>query len=141
MKIRGIDSRRSDVPEISRKMQQEILNILSGCRNAQEMLSMSNEINGIKNRYMANIRKLKNEEFILNIKPTRRLEHYKVENLQKAAIRSVRSQGIHENPGQRMAVIVKDGKRKIIAESSEDIPDYRFYEKYIERAFEPFQQL
>ncbi|MHB8361302.1 MAG: type B DNA-directed DNA polymerase [Thermoplasmataceae archaeon] len=141
MKIRGIDSRRSDVPEISRKMQQEILNALSKCRNAQEILSVSNEINGIKNRYMANIRKLKKEEFILNIKPTRRLEHYKVENIQKAAIRSARSQGIRENPGQRMAVIVKDGKRKIIAESSEDVPDYRFYEKYIERAYEPFQHL
>ena len=54
-----------------------------------------------------------------------------MENLQKAAIRSMRLSGMDENPGQRMEVIVKDGKRHIIGENPDDIPDYHFYEKYI----------
>ena len=141
MKVRGIDLRRSDVPDISRKMQRELLGILSDCKNIHEIGEASEKLYQIRNRYISKIRKMGKEDFILNLKPTRRLEDYRVENIQKAAIRSMRLSGMDENPGQRMEVLVKDGKRHIIAENPEDIPDYNFYEKYIHRAFEPFQYI
>ena len=141
MKVRGIDLRRSDVPDISRKMQRELLGILSHCKTIHEIGDASEKLYHIRNRYISKLRKMEKEDFTINLKTTRRLENYKVENLQKAAIRSMRLSGMDENPGQRMEVIVKDGKRYIIGENPDDIPDYHFYEKYIHRAFEPFQYL
>jgi DNA polymerase I len=141
MKVRGIDLRRSDVPDISRKMQRELLGILSDCKSISEIGEVSEKLYHIRDRYISKIRRMGKEDFILNLKPTRRLEDYRVENIQKAAIRSMRISGMDENPGQRMEVVIKDGKRHIIAENPEDIPDYKFYEKYIHRAFEPFQYI
>ena len=140
-KVRGIDLRRSDVPEISRKMQRELLEILSQCKTISEIGEASGRITHVRDRYKSKLRLMEKDDFTLNIKPSRRLEDYRVENIQKAAIRSVRNMGLDENPGQRLEIIVKDGKRNIIAETGDDNPDYSFYEKYINRAFEPFQYL
>ncbi|AKA48171.1 hypothetical protein IX51_02600 [uncultured archaeon] len=141
-KIRGIELRRKDVPEISRKFQLEALKIFEGCESVSDIGSKYLELQSLENRYLKTMHEFPREYFCINMKITRRPEDYKVRNMQKIALEDLRRQGIEVSPGERIPMVVTDRKRGIIdMEGNYEGIDADFYRHHLYRAFECFDFL
>lgn len=141
-KLRGIELRRSDVPEISRKFQMEALEIFEDCENAYDIGGRYGELVDLEKKYLESMHRFPHRDFLINIKITRRQEDYRVMNLQKTALRKLARRGVEVNPGQRIPIVVSDSKRKIVELEGEEMDiDKEFYRKQLYRAFESFDFL
>lgn len=111
-KIRGIEMRRSDFPEICKKMQGEIMNLYSVVKSISDFPLVYREATRIYNRYTENIisGNVTDEELLISFVMTRFPEYYSVNSIRKMAS-SKSSDGM---PGDRLNFFVKDEKRGIV---------------------------
>lgn len=141
-KIRGIELRRKDVPEISRRFQLEALEIFKDCRTASDIGGKYVKLQKLEDRYLDMMHELPREYFYINMKVTKRPEDYRVRNLQKIALEHLRSQGIEVNPGERIPLVVTDKKRGVLdMDDRYEGIDADFYRHQLYRAFECFDYL
>lgn len=142
-KVRGIEMRRSDVPEIARKFQVEALRIFEDCRNAGDIGKKYSELEELENMYIRNLHRFPRSDLVINMKVTRRPEEYRVRNMQKLALEKLGRRGTEVNPGQRIPIVVTDRKRGMLdLDMDGDLGfDAEFYRKQLYRAFECFDFL
>lgn len=141
-KLRGIELRRKDVPEISRRFQLEALEILRDCHGTSDIAEKYGELKELEDSYIRRIHEFPREYFLINMKVTKRREDYRVRNMQKIALEDLRKQGIEVNPGERVPLIVTDRKMEVLDfDDRYDGIDAEFYRHQLYRAFECFDFL
>ena len=141
-KVRGIEIRRSDSPEICRDFQMEALELFRNCRNRSEIASKFMDLENLKSRYLAMIRKAPWDKLKSGFHVTRHQEEYRVRNLQSSIIREFQSSGLDVNPGERKYVTVVDRRRKRVDPWDSGLGvDIEYYTSLMLRAFEPMDYL
>lgn len=141
-KIRGIELRRKDVPELSKKFQLEALGLFEDCETVSDIAERYNDLQELENFYLENVKSFPREMYRINVKVTRRAEEYSVRNVQKIALEKLRKQGVETNPGERIPVVVTDRKREVVdIENEYSSIDAEFYRRHLYRAFECFDYL
>ncbi|MGC8609295.1 MAG: type B DNA-directed DNA polymerase, partial [Thermoplasmata archaeon] len=136
-KVRGIDLRRNDVPQLSKKFQIDALKILEGCNNELDLYSKYKEIKNLESRYIRNMRKFPPDDFTVEMKVSRYPEYYATNTINKHVIEKyIKDNETH--PGNTIRYIVSDHARKIVGFGNNTSIDYAFYMRYLTRAFEPF---
>lgn len=137
-KVRGIEIRRSDVPQISVDFQMDALNILRRCKTPEEIWRMSGEIGMFERSYMKDLGNRPREDFRIGFHITKNREDYRVNNVQKRILETSENIGYRINVGDRIgAIIVNRKSGKIDLGSQYEGIDMSFYRKMLERAFEP----
>lgn len=137
-KVRGIEIRRSDVPQISIDFQMDALNILRRCKTPEEIWNLRGEIEMFKRSYMKDLYNRPREDFRIGFHITRNREDYRVKNIQKKILETSENIGYSINVGDRIgAVIVNREAGKIDLGDRYEGIDMEFYRKILARAFEP----
>jgi DNA polymerase I len=139
-KIRGIGGRRSDTPPIVIQAHDKILDLLKTLDPGLNNDTVYYEYKKIKDYYLNHMERFDTISFSLSVRPSKYISDYKVNNIQKSAIKSFYENGIEIMPGQTMSVIVNDSSKKIVNMGAGNI-DRKFYKKIILRNFEPFDFL
>ncbi len=141
-KIRGIELRRKDVPELSKKFQLDALSLFEDCRTVRDIAEKYDDLQELERRYLDNLCNFPRELYRIRMKVTRRADEYRVRNVQKIALEKLLKQGIEVNPGERVPVIVTDRRREIVdLDSDYEGIDAEFYRRHLYRAFECFDYL
>ncbi len=141
-KVRGIEIRRRDVPEICRKFQSEAMEIFRDCRTVSSIVLMRGRYESLKRKYLEGMAGFPQDYFFLRISPSRRLEEYRVNNISRMVMRKWKSMGREIRPGETVNVKVVNWAMGIVepVDGNGEI-DYHFYTKYLKRAFEAFDFL
>jgi DNA polymerase elongation subunit (family B) len=114
LKVRGIETRRSDTPKLISNMQDAMLGKLAEARNASEFFMKIPEAIGVLRE---NARKvLDNEcelsEMIFKTHVSRGCDEYRQFNNQMAAMKQLKQEGVETLPGQSIRYIITDHKSK-----------------------------
>lgn len=141
-KVRGLEIRRSDFPAFAKRFQAEALDIFRNCKTAAEILAMSPELKKLESRYIREISSFDLYDFAIDTRVTRRAEDYKVNNIQKAAIKLFTRSGDDIMPGESVSIIISDRDHHIVQvpERSTGV-DRKFYLRYLKRSFESFEYM
>ena len=131
-------ARRTDVPDIVRKMQVECLEVLKECKFAADIPSKKKDLLSIRDRYLKDLGRSDSSDYMMHFRITRHHDEYRVNNLQKSVLKAYMSGGIDINPGESVEAIVMNRSRHIVDPSGNGSIDRSFYRKYIERGFECF---
>ncbi len=137
-KVRGIEARRSDVPEICVDFQMDALNILRDCTSQENIWGKREFIRQLERAYMKELPLKPRENFRVGIHITRKREEYRVNNIQKKLLQASENIGYSINPGDRVgAIIVNKGQGKIDLGDEYSGVDIQYYRRILERSFEP----
>lgn len=137
-KFRGIEIRRGDIPVAAKKMQLECLKLLENASCVDEIRPLIPDLRRIYGRYMTNLTSMEKSDFLLNVRISRRYEDYRVNNLQKSVMKEFSKKRIELNPGESVNVIVSDNDHSMIDATGNGTIDWKFYRKYMDRAYECF---
>jgi len=107
-KVRGIEMRRSDFPEICKKMQADILGVYSKVEHEKDFPLYYKEAREIYNEYLEKIIQgdVDDADLSMDIVATRWPEYYKVNSIRKSAV--MKAAGI--KPGDKMTFFVTSEK-------------------------------
>ncbi len=146
LKVRGIETRRSDTPRLINNMQDAMLGKLAEAKTASEFYVKIPEALGLLQGYTRKV--LDNEcelsDMIFKTHVSRGCDEYRQFNNQVAAQKQLRQEGIETLPGQSIRYIITDHnsrswqKRVIIPELADENTQYdraKYYE-YLLRAAE-----
>jgi len=134
-KIRGIEMRRSDFPEICKKMQGEILDLYSDVNSISDFKFIYKKALKIYEKYKQNIiiGNVRDDDLMLSFVMTRFPEYYSVNSIRKKA--SEKSGG--SVPGDRLNFFVKDEKKGLVElDNLEGKYDRNFYLRKLDLAWE-----
>ncbi len=141
-KARGIEVRRSDVPDICRKFQMEAMKLFENCFTPEAIVSKRGKYKVLKDRYTNSMHTFPEEDFYINVSPSRRMEEYGVNNISRIVMKKWKSMGHEISPGENVSVKVVNWKMRVVEPASgKGSIDYAFYRKYVLRAFEAFDYL
>ncbi|UCG68476.1 MAG: hypothetical protein JSV09_11770 [Thermoplasmata archaeon] len=114
LKVRGIHLRKRDTPELMRKVQLKMLEVMSKANNSVEFKDRLSECIGALKRYHDMIRdgKCDLEDLIITKRISRTLEDYSQFNDQVAALRQYRSLGFEIHPGEKVRFVICDSSTK-----------------------------
>lgn len=147
IKVRGLEVRRSDVPPIVKKAQQEMLEYLFAANNFQEYRERISGARQILEQYLEYLKEGRADFAELVI--TRTLSHqpqdYQKNSLLAIVSRELSGRGIKLHPGESLALIITDSRAREKSDRAQayvNIDGDRAYdqEKYCElllRAWEP----
>ncbi len=146
LKVRGIETRRSDTPRIIRNLQGDMLAKLAEAKTASDFYLKIPEAIEVLREYTQKV--LANEcalkDLIFGTHVSRGCDEYRQFNNQMAAMKQMRQEGIETLPGQTIRYIITDHKsrnyqkRVIIPELADENTQYdraKYYE-YMLRAAE-----
>ncbi len=146
LKVRGIETRRSDTPKLISIMQDAMLGKLAEAKSASEFYMKIPEAIGVLREYTRKV--LDNEcelsDLIFKTHVSKGCYEYRQFNNQIAAMKQLRQEGIETLPGQSIHYIITDHKsrsyqeRVIIPELADEDTQYdrmKYYE-YLLRAAE-----
>ncbi|MCL4450857.1 MAG: type B DNA-directed DNA polymerase [Candidatus Thermoplasmatota archaeon] len=134
-KVRGIELRRTDFPNVCKEMQEEILNVYSMVPNLAGFHKHYDEVEKIYNSYKFKIAngKVDDSELRMSIVATRRPEAYKVNGIRKMAIEKARNVG----PGDKVSMFVLNESRgEVDIDNLENRYDKNYYLRKLEMAWE-----
>jgi DNA polymerase elongation subunit (family B) len=140
MKLRGLEVRRSDMPPIVRKMQWEMLHVLSSAANAKDFGEKTAEVLDILKQYLARLKRgdVLAEDLVISQKLSKNPSDYKTNTAMAAASKSLLASGITPKPGERVDLIIVDSEAKgqekkaiPYTASTENVLSYDF-DKYAE---------
>jgi len=134
-KIRGIEMRRSDFPEICKKMQGEILDLYSDVNSISDFKFIYKKALKIYEKYKQNIiiGNVRDDDLMLSFVMTRFPEYYSVNSIRKKA--SEKSGG--SVPGDRLNFFVNDEKKGLVElDNLEGKYDRNFYLRKLDLAWE-----
>ena len=137
-KVRGIEIRRSDVPQICVDFQMDALNILRRCNTPGEIWGKKGEMEIFEGAYLKELHTKPREDFRVGIHVTKNREEYRVNNLQKKILENADRIGYNISIGDRVGVIVVNkNEGKIDLADQYGGVDFQFYRKMLRRSFEP----
>ncbi len=151
LKVRGLACRRRDVPPLVRKMQEEMLGVLSGCASVSGIRSVRAELEEIRERYIERLRGglVPPEELAIARRLSKPAEAY-LENTATAwAVRELLGRGVNLPPGEKVAFVLISASGKGGGEKARSLgffsPDYSYdvekYEEMLRRAAEEVLQI
>jgi DNA polymerase elongation subunit (family B) len=144
LKVRGIETRRSDTPKLIRNLQEAMLGKLAEVKNASEFYIKIPEALEVLHEY---VRKVFDggcvlDDLIFGTHVSKGCDEYRQFNNQMAAMKQMRQEGIETLPGQTIRYIITDHKsrsyqkRVIVPELADENTQYdraKYYE-YLLRA-------
>ena len=137
-KVRGIEARRSDVPQICIDFQMDALNLMRNCTTKEEIWEKREFIKQLERSYIKELPLKPRDNFRLGIHITRNMEEYRVNNIQKKLMQASENIGYMINPGDRVgAIIVNKNQGKIDLGDQYSGIDIQYYRRILERSFEP----
>ena len=134
-KVRGIELRRTDFPNICKQMQEDILKIYSGVSRIEDFHKYYEEVGKVYDSYRNKIinGKVEDSDLKVSIVETRRPEFYKVNGIRRKAVEKAREAG----PGDKVSMFVIDERRGIVdIENLENRYDKNYYLRKLEMAWE-----
>ena len=141
-KVRGIELRRSDSPEICREFQTEALELFRTCHGRWQILERKDDLESLKEKYLNMIGTASWDRLSSGFRITRHSEEYRVRNVQSSIIKEFRRSGLDIIPGERRKATVVDQRRKIVDPWDSGLGiDREYYRRLLERSFEPFDFL
>ncbi len=137
-KIRGIEIRRRDSPDICRNFQRDALDLLSGCITPEDIRKKYDQVEKLKNRYLSMSSGISAEDYMIGFHMQKRHGEYASMTIRKSLGQTLERRGLEIQPGETRMAIVSDGKRKILSfPGDEAMPDMKYYRKLLLRSFEP----
>ncbi len=117
LKVRGIEVRRSDQPELVKTMQMDMLQTLAQAETVQEFYTKIPDALDVTRQYVDAVLKgdVSIEDLVISISISRHLEDYAVTNLSVAALNRLKKEGVTLHPGQTVRYIIRDHKSKSAA--------------------------
>ncbi len=145
LKVRGIETRRSDTPKIISNLQEAMLGKLAEARTASEFYLKIPEAIGILREYTRNVldNKCELSDLIFKTHVSKGCDEYRQLNNQMAAMKQLRQEGIETLPGQSIRYIITDHlsrswqKRVMIPELADENTQYdkeKYYEHMLRAA-------
>jgi len=134
-KVRGIELRRSDFPNICKAMQEDILKIYSNVSRIEDFHKYYEDAREVYLSYVDRIINGHVEDLDLKISiiATRRPEFYRVNGLRKSAVEKAGDAG----PGDEVTMFVIDEKKKKVdVENLENRYDKNYYLRKLEMAWD-----
>jgi DNA polymerase I len=135
VKVRGIELRRTDFPNICKEMQEEILRIYSKVSRMEDFNRYYDEVAGIYDSYKSKIinGKLEDSDLKISIVATRRPEFYRVNGIRKKTVEKANNIG----PGDKVSMFVIDERRGIVdIKHLENRYDKNYYLRKLEMSWE-----
>ncbi len=135
LKVRGIELRRTDFPNVCKEMQEDILKVYSKVDRVEEFERHFDHVRGIYDSYRDRIvnGKVQDSDLRISVVATRRPEYYKVDGIRKRAIEKSKEAG----PGDRVSVFVLDEKRGTVdVENLEGRYDRKYYLRKLDMAWD-----
>ena len=146
LKVRGIETRRSDTPRLIRNLQEAMLGKLAEAKNTSEFYMKIPEALEMLREF---VRKVLDggcvlDDLIFGTRVSKSCDEYRQFNNQMAAMKQMRQEGIETLPGQTIRYIITDHKsrsyqkRVIVPELADEntIYDRAKYYEYLLRAAE-----
>lgn len=114
LKVRGIDLRKRDTPQLIKDAQAEMLKGMCRAENSQEFISGIPDYIAVLGRYHEIIRGggCDLEDLVITKRISRTLEDYSQFNDQVAALKQLKRRGFAVQPGQKVRFIVCDSSTK-----------------------------
>lgn len=143
LKIRGIEMRRSDTPELIIQMQGDMIGCLSHAEDADGFYRAIPEALGILREYSKKVLagECRIEDMIFTARVSRNLEDYRQSNYSTAAMKQFRKEGITIKEGQSVRYVITDhaskSRRVKIAELIDESTQYdrsKYYEHILRAA-------
>lgn len=110
LKVRGIETRRSDTPRLIRNLQEDMLGRFAEAKDEGEFYLKIPEALSIMREYTQKV--LDNEcapsDLIFETRVSRHCEDYRQFNNQMAAMKQLQEKGIRTMPGQKICYIITD---------------------------------
>ncbi|MEM0311741.1 MAG: type B DNA-directed DNA polymerase [Thermoplasmatales archaeon] len=134
-KVRGIELRRSDFPNICKKMQQDILDIYSRVEHISDFRKYYNDVKHVYEVYLNRIINgdVDDSDLMIDMVATRWPEYYKVNSIRKRAIESART----ANPGDKVSFFVVSERSGFVnIENLENRYDKGYYARKLRTAWE-----
>ncbi|MGC8618347.1 MAG: type B DNA-directed DNA polymerase [Thermoplasmata archaeon] len=134
-KVRGIEMRRSDFPEICKKMQEEILHLYSKVEHASDFTQHYAEARDIYEKYRERIMQgeVDDSDLRIDIVATRWPEYYKVNSIRRSAVK--KAYGI--KPGDRLSLfVISEKKGYVDIENLVNRYDREYYARKLRMAWE-----
>ena len=148
MKLRGIAARRRDIPSYIRRMQLDVLKILSKAKNREEIAGLRDKIEEIYINYRKNLRHASPEDLV--IRKVIGKTNYSRRCAEAFLVNYCRRKGIAIQPGLEVGYIVLDSRKWVVIpeweiddadDADTDNVDYtgvfdaKYYEKMLEKAW------
>lgn len=111
LKVRGIESRRSDSPGIVRDMQSDMLSTLAKASNAAEFQESIPDALAIVSDYIDSVRaqSVPLDKLLLRRRISKAADEYEQFNDGLAALMQLRREGAEPNPGETVRYVITDG--------------------------------
>ncbi|MEM0141075.1 MAG: type B DNA-directed DNA polymerase [Thermoplasmatales archaeon] len=143
-KVRGIEMRRSDFPNICKKMQLDILNVYSKVEHVNDFKKYYADVERIYNNYKDRIINgdIDDSDLMIDVVATRWPEYYKVNSIRKSAIERAKTTA----PGDKISFfVISEKKGRVDLENLENRYDKEFYARKLHMAWDsisyPFYSL
>ena len=117
LKVRGVELRRSDSPELIKKAQQAMLSELSRASNAEEFYAMIPKAIDVLKEFIERTLAgdVSIEDLMVTVRVSRSFEEYRTRSLTYAALHQLKKAGISVRPGEHVRFLVKDNKSRKLA--------------------------
>ena len=115
LKVRGIELRRHDTPEIVRKCQAEMLSVLSCASNSHEFEALIPKVLGVMKRYVALLRSgnAPLQDLVIEKRLSKTPDQYRNLVPQAVAARHLVTEGGSIHAGQNISFVISNGDSKI----------------------------
>jgi DNA polymerase elongation subunit (family B) len=120
IKVRGIEARRKDTPEIVRRLQMEILSILARANTIEEAKNLIPECIDLLKRYESLVKekKVEAEELVITRTLSKSINEYRNKTLLVDAARKLEERGLKLNAGEDIDYVVIDEDAKLSSRAS-----------------------
>jgi len=135
IRVRGIAARRHDTPDYVRRMQQEMLTVMSRATSQAELRELEGEVMAIYRRYYDDVATADPGEFAVSRRISRL--SYARRCLEESAVQEYRARGMNVAPGMKIAYVVRDAGKYLVDPAGEaSCIDTAYYRTLLDRAWE-----
>jgi DNA polymerase I len=135
VKVRGVAARRHDTPEYVRRMQEEMLRLMSRAVTVQEIAALEPQVKEVYRQAVTGLHAAKAEDLLIRRRISRLAYAHRC--LEAAAVYEYRRCGLEIAPGMQIAYVVRDAARYFVdTEWSATTADTQYYRTLLDRAWE-----
>ncbi len=132
IKIRGIETRRRDVPKFIKNLQKALLDCMAAAHNVKEVEAMVPELLEIARRHIAILQsgKANPMELVLRRHITKEADEYSNNSISAVVSKMVEEMGVHLSAGEMIEFIILDQTGKKKPEKAKPLALYAFEDGY-----------
>ena len=132
IKIRGIETRRRDVPKFIKNLQKAMLDHMAAAHDAREVEAMVPELLEIARRHLAVLQSGKADpmELVLRRHITKEAEEYSNNSISAVVSKMIEAMGVHLAAGEMIEFIILDQSGKKKPEKAKPLALYAFEDGY-----------